>query len=115
MFDGNWSITETFSSEDGLWLLEDQIKRIVLVIIRLLTEKGPILRAQELRLPLPNNDAVWNAESSIERASLRWRAAMGRSNQLMSSLLREGLLKISSHQNQIPPRLFASSKGLCGS
>lgn len=93
VFDGNWSITENFSLEDGLWLLEDQIKRIVLVLVRLdgycsvLTERGPTLRAQELRLPLPNSDAVWDAESSNERASLRWRAATGRSKQLMSSLL----------------------------
>lgn len=109
VFDGNWNITETFSSEDGLWLLEDQIKRIVLVLIRLdgyssvLTGKGPTLRAQELRLPLPNSEAVWNAESSQERTSLRWRAAMGRSKQLMSSLLREGMLKIGMHE--IPTQL----------
>ena len=109
VFDGNWSITENFSSEDGLWLLEDQIKRIVLVLVRLdgycsvLTERGPTLRAQELRLPLPNSDAVWDAESSNERASLRWRAATGRSKQLMSSLLREGMLKIGMHQ--IPTQL----------
>ncbi|KAL2787941.1 hypothetical protein BJX66DRAFT_309704 [Aspergillus keveii] len=84
-------------STEERWALIEQMKRLVYTVLRIdaylsiMLDRPPILRYQEMRIPLPVSENVWRAKTKEIRTKLRWNEPAGRARSVFSSMMRDGL------------------------
>ena len=132
-----WTPADSHHYEVDRWLVEDQVKRyvkvaryssghlsnrddrLVYVVLRLdaylsiMTGRPPILRFQEIRIPLPVSEDLWNEPSHESRLRLHWTQPAGRAKLNFNNLMRQGLLSIGPMKLPLQLSLEDYHFGLC--